>query len=547
MFKAADARTFSTAYIVECGNVPIGRLSVEYHAIHYDDIQLSSAGQATGVPADRERKYVLTSTTRIVLYNPQGIMVSPSTQRKRYENYPALLNIQMMVNDPQGELVDLQLIDYFPKTLNTQVQTSGTAGSSSGVVQSSSISNTVGSSTSETNSFSVSAGLFGEAFTMSATADHSTTTTHEHSNTTGSEASRNTGMDASNSASMSIKDWGAYGLVNPISALPVWNFGQEYPWNVFQSSTTDGTTNPNNPKQVLLQVPATMLARLWDGATLYPPSQLSSYGVNFATKVQWLVTIPAGGSPEVSFTHFVNYFSASHSVESESVAEPGDPAPVRVYMDAQPTMLGSKSQSTSVSLDLGVLSLAPITTRGGAAIVGFVPNKFTTLPAPQQDGAAPRPFLAFSGGSDLLVKDTTTYPKDTPDGAGFSATAGGMTGSLSGSCSQLSFRLLFKITNTVQNYSLFFKHWKIGDTGLKMSIVINEDTTNTVVRYIDDLEAEGGSSNTTVISLRNLAYSSLDYHDYLNLGLNSIDITLSPINSSGPSRYGLRALSIEAS
>ena len=522
----------------------IGRFSVEYHAVHYDDVQLS-AGQIEGVPSDRERKYVLTCSTRIIIYNPDGVLVSPSKQEKIYNNYPILLNMSSSITDSDRNFLNLRLIDYFPKTINTQVQTSGTAGTSSGAVQSSSMSNTVGSSTSETNSFSVSASGFGEAFSMSATMDHSTTSTHEHSVTKGSESSRNSGVEASNSASMSIKDWGAYGLVNPKTAFPIWNFGQEYPWNVFESATTNGATNKHNENQVLLNVPATMLARLTDGGTmLYPPSQLSSYGINFATKVQWLVSIPAGQPPMATFDHYLNYFTASHGFASDQSTKPDDSSRVEVFMDLNPTILGSGDGTMSLTLDLGILALAPVSVKG-AAIVGFVPNKFTTLPLPQSGSQLPQKFLSYASANDLIVFDTTQYAGSLTNGTGFSVGLGGMTASLNTGCSQLNFRALFKVIDTIHEYSLFLKHWKIGEKGLKLSLTINNDISNVIVRYIDDLESEGGSNNTTVISLRNLDFSSLDYHDYLNLGLNSIDFVLTSLDGSPVSQYGLRALSIE--
>ena len=92
------------------------------------------------------------------------------------------------------------------------------------------------------------------------------------------------------------------------------------------------------------------------------------------------------------------------------------------------------------------------------------------------------------------------------------------------------------------------KHWKLGSDDIKLTIVVNED--NTIVKYVDAREGEGGEDNLLSISLRDLRYASGDFHDYLQLGLNCIKITIEPASGQfadrdGYGSYGIRAISIE--
>ena len=93
------------------------------------------------------------------------------------------------------------------------------------------------------------------------------------------------------------------------------------------------------------------------------------------------------------------------------------------------------------------------------------------------------------------------------------------------------------------------KHWKKqGGKGIKLTLVINNDTDNAITKYVDAEEAEGAEKNLLIIALRDQNYASVDYHDYLQLGLNSIEITI--VNSidgqySETCGYQIRAISIE--
>ena len=161
--------------------------------------------------------------------------VSPNDNLKSYELYPAMLHTSMSI---VKENLNYQIIEYSPQTVNTKIQSSGTLGNTAGQTAGTSKSDTVGSSTSQTNSYgtSVSIGFQGDMAIGSSSMnyEHSETYTKEQSHTTGSESSNSKSSEISSSASMSIKDWGAYSLVNPETKCPCWNFGQEYPWDVIE-------------------------------------------------------------------------------------------------------------------------------------------------------------------------------------------------------------------------------------------------------------------------------------------------------------------------
>ena len=115
--------------------------------------------------------------------------------------------------------------------------------------------------------------------------------------------------------------------------------------------------------------------------------------------------------------------------------------------------------------------------------------------------------------------------------------------------SSLSIRLLFKITDSASNFTFYMKHWKTSAVGIKLTLTINGNTANSLTKYVDAFEAEGGENNLLAIALRNQDISSVDYHDYLKLGLNAIDIAINPIEpiSAGAAAvvYQIRAVSIE--
>jgi hypothetical protein len=494
----------------------------------------------SSVSRPRNRKFLLHCLQRINIYNPSSIVLSPTNLLTSYLNYPLLVHTSVQPHPSVG--VDIRLLDYSPQTINTKIESSGSIGDSAGKTSGTSTSATVGSSTSETNSYGASV-TYGDISGISASFEHSTTDSDSRSSSTGSESSSSRNTSASSSVGMSIKDWGAYALVDPLARCPWWTFGQEFPWDAIECRKTKLVANPNNANQVDIVIPNAMAARLYDGDTLYPPSQLSTFGVNFVMKAMWLVTVEDGRSDQIDVEHVVNYFSGSHSI-------PDSPGAGRVtaYMDRTPTVLAvAEGEALNTTLNLGLMSLDPLGSRDRPAIVGFIPNKFTQLPAPATASASPVAFRIVSTSNTLMVGDTTLYPQACGAGAGFTASETAVTAAFAQNCTQLEMTMFFKVTDIVNDYTLFLKHWKTGDAGVVLTIVINDDVANAITKYVDALESEGGEKNLLSIVLRNQDYASVDYHDYLQLGPNSIRIAIQPIGGKyvAGSTYQIRAVSIE--
>ncbi|GGG62513.1 hypothetical protein [Epilithonimonas arachidiradicis] len=549
MFKKNDPKTFTKYCKLLDGsdeqNNTIGTFYAEYQVNAYDDVQVNNTQSVT---KSKTRKFIVQVSQRITIYNKSGMDVSPDTNLTSYELYPALLNSIISINNTTSG-INYELLDYSPQTVNTKIQSSGTSGNTSGQTSGTSKSDTVGSSTSQTNSYgtSVTAGFQGDMGMGSVTSsfEHSETSSQERSHTNGYESSRSNSNENSSSTSMSMKDWGAYSLVNPLTKNPSWTFGQEYPWDVIECRKTNGKTYPNpDPKYAYLTeivIPSSMSARLYDGVSLYPPSQLAMFGINFMMKSVWLVTLDDNSDDELELNHDILFFRGAHCLN--------DNITVSAYLEKNPTMLQTVPPNALITkIDLPIMGLDVLGNPVKSGIIGFVPNKFTVNPVPGTDVAPPIPFKIISGSNNLLIKDTTTYPLNCGLG-GFSVSETALSTVFSVNCTSLTMSLFFKITDNVNDYTLYIKHWKTGSIGIMLTFIINGQEDNKITKYVDAQEAEGGENNLLSIALRNQNFSSVDYHDYLQLGLNLIDIKIELIGSDyiAGNGYAIRAVSIEKS
>ncbi|MFH1805296.1 MAG: hypothetical protein ABID63_10465 [Pseudomonadota bacterium] len=538
MFKTSDPYTF-TFYgniidpTASKENQKIGLITILYEVAHYDNVQMATGTTNRGAATQNTREYILTCSQRATLFNNDGINLSPKTTITSYNNYPALLQSSIAISPADGQ--NVQILSFAPQTMNTQVQTSGTSGSSDGTNSTNSQSRTSGSSFSQTNSYSANAGITGDIFSFGASADHSSTSSTDNSATNSHDSGQSASQDNSATANMSIKDWGVYSYVNPSANSVTWAFAQEYPWDVLQCRST--TKSPNAPTgKTGLDVPASSLAALHAGNILLPPSHLSMFGLSFASQTQCKIIVGNSASNTATLKHRLYLYTATHSIDKTAVS---------VYMDSAPTELVTQDQSKiQVELDLAVMALDPIQQGGAPAIMGFIPNKFTTLP--NAAGKTSKAFDIFSDSNNLRVTDTTNYASlaTTAKTQGFSATPRALLAQIDSGCPKLSFCITFKIIDTVSDYTLYLKHWKLDDSGIQLEIVINGDKANALTKHVDALEAEGGENNLLAITLRNQNFSSVEYEDYLTPGLNTIEITISS-PSGAAARYGLRAISIE--
>jgi hypothetical protein len=450
MFKTKDPHSFTNFCTLMAGSNKIGNFMAEYHVVSYDDVQMNTFAS---VNKSTTRKFMVSCTQRINIYNSSALSISPNPNANlyAYENYPVLINT--LINAEKFEGLDVQLMDYSPQTVNTKIQSSATSGSQDALTKSSTLSSTVGSLTSETNSYGASVTI-GSSDTLTGNKEYASTASNDASSTAGTDTSSNRSNDSSSTAAMSIKDWGAYALVNPTNKTPSWTFGQEYPWDAVECRNSNGILNPNNSNQIKVIMPDTMSLRLYDGTNLYPPSQLSIFGFNFVMKALWLVTLNNAAPDEVTFDHAVNYFSGSHAVTGT-----GSAAVISAYMDQSATVLGvGSNESLSSTIDLPLMALDPLAWEDKASIIGFIPRRFIVLPSPATASTDPVAFEILSASNNLMINDTTSYPSPCDAGAGFQSSEIYLTAGFSPNCLALQMTVYFKIVDTVNYYTLFMKH-----------------------------------------------------------------------------------------
>lgn len=515
------------------GNNQIGTLKVDYTIVRHDDIQTINSSVTK---LNTKRQFKVFCTQRIIINNSLGIETNPDKVNS-YENYPAYLNSSIILEDiDNNTIIEQNIIDYSPKTINTKIQSSGSKSDSTGSSAGSSLNSTVGSSTSQSNSYGASVTLSESPESLgaseTATYDHSSSNTQDHSTARGTNSSSSKNHDSTDSDSMSIKDWGIYSVINSLKKSPTWIMGQEYPWDIIEcgkSSASSATNNPNNNEQKSILISKAMEQRLYDGVFVYPPSQLSQFGLNFVMKSAWIISLDESISSIVRINHNIFYLSASHSLNNKKVS---------VYIDSSSTLLQQKDNNGNIYLDIdfSILSLDVLGNNKKPAIIGFIPNKFTVLPKTS-------PLKIVSDSNTLLIDDTTKYGASYPTTPIFSSSETSLTATISSVNPTLS--LYFKIIDSINNYKIYIKHWIANSEGVRLVFTINEDTTTQITKYVTSEEAEGGEDNLLAISLRNLDFSSIEYHDYLKLGLNSLQIEIQSIDATKTSIYNIRAISIE--
>jgi hypothetical protein len=462
--------------------------------------------------------YQITCTQRIVLPSQvQIIRVQDPVLGYSFTDYPGMLNTSIRLSAPSG--LNMRVVDYSPRTVNSTISAASSQGQ--GENQTFSRQHTSGSSTSETNTYGVNAsvGAQGGDPMGSIGGDYSHSTTNETSQATTTGYDRTTSAEHGGSDSMTIKDWASYARLDHANQTPSWTWAQEYPSDVFQYMyfplNTDG--------QVTL--PPLMMSQLFEFTSsasqfIYPPSQLSLLGLDFTMKAVWLLDLPDNLAQQtISAQSFMLYSMATHGVSQTT----SNGQFVNVY-SVSLNAVSDEFSTPSQVLDLTLLGLDPIRdgSAGNGAVIGFIASKFI--------GPVPKAGSAFKILSDANTLQVT--------GGGFSSPMLTMfeTG-------EVQLTVQFKIIDTEFSYTLFMKHWKTTAVGCMLMFVFNGDETNRMTRYVDWAEGEGGEDNLTSIVMRNKDYTSVDYHDYLVMGLNTVSIVIKP-NGGGQAGYFLRALAI---
>ena len=188
--------------------------------------------------------------------------------------------------------------------------------------------------------------------------------------------------------------------------------------------------------------------------------------------------------------------------------------------------MGVFSLAQDVAVELKSLALDPLVSEGGPALQGFVPGHF--LVAPESSGSQ---FTCVSEDNTLLTQ-----------GDGFTGTSQTAFMTTSFEAGDVSLATSFKIIDSASDISLSLKHWVAGGESVTLTVTVNGTTTFT--RHIDAPEAGSGGDNVTTVPLRKKDLSSVDYCDYLQYGLNTIQVDLAPTTSGGACDYTLMALAI---
>lgn len=503
----------------------IGLITAEYEVREYNDIRNLSA----------ERSYIVTCKQRINVWNSAGLDTLTEKNLAKYENYPIMLVTSMEIAAaPAGAIYTL--LEYTPKTVNTAVNTSTANSTSSGSANTTTSETTSGQSMTSTNTFEVngSVGLMGDVPTASrgGSFSHSRAKETYSSAMNGSSSTNNAEHNASSSNSMSIKNWGSYASV-PVQSAPSWVWAQEYPWDVTQfHNIVEGADQSSN----VVTLPNFVQGLLVDQTSgyVFPPSQLSLFGVNFLATAKWQVVVPqtySGAMETLTITHNITCTVASHEVNAVKDADGN----ITSYSATATLDTLTKFTSTpNGSMDLVKIALDPIggSGNGNGAVVGFVLAQFIQLPPVASDS-----FRIKSGANNVLVT-----------GNGFTAPASNddpMTADLANGTA--TFQVYFKIIDKTENFTLYIKHW-ISQTGSPCCMAVTINGLSTLYRYVETPENGGGSNNVTTIVLRDQDFSSADFYDYLILGMNEIIVTVSATDVPGaqvvPGIYSIRALAI---
>lgn len=454
--------------------------------------------------------YIIKTALRVSIYNNQVFNLAAGSILA-YQNYPALFSFkQTLTSLAPAEKDSFRLLSYAPQTVNSSVTVSRSDSDVAGVTNSAQQS--IGSSTSQTNSFGVNAqgGIMVALplFTVGANYDYAYTSaqSQERGTATSAQSEEQTG----NADSYSIKDWGVYAQVNRGKLEAGWICGQEYPWNVLQYRTQNSSGN--------IDLPEPVVARMLEGNCVLPPSQLSQFGTDFTFTAEWSFTPTEANvnldTPLLSIPLTIAYVLASHQ---------------RLGFSPPYHLAASLSQPSTSNFDLILnwgqlecLALNPVIAARNDASLNFqkVPAaRFPTGPSRPLTLTSPTNTLFFtaSGFSPGMIVDVAQGPA--------------------------SYTLKFKLTDTVGELSLYLKHWKLDPAGLVLTITINEFTLP--VQYVDALQGEGGMGNRTTIGLRSTDYMAEDFADYVIVGLNTITVTVG-LNDALPrpsvARYCLSAV-----
>lgn len=509
--------------------------------------------------------YSVTCVSRFqIAANNANFRTTPLSNVKGFKGYPVKLYKEIYFDiDHNKKNTDnndcaARIKEFFPVTLNTTRKTSTSNSDGTGSSTGTSDSLSTGSSTSDTHTTSVgvSAGISGTSegimpsLSASVNSSDSHTTSSSTGSTSGTNASDSVNKSQSSSSSMSMKDWNALGThftyqaneVNSTNESVGWFFSQAYPWDSFFVNYDETNKSNNDPKRIYLSNKEK--DRLCDGTNILPPSDFSLTGFNFLTKTTLIVDPEKLRNPSLlELAHKLSIVPAEHEKTTEtititnqvlddktqkfvpiesSIEKTSVVASIHDGVNFYPKDKPKDKNEIKDTINLPIVALSPLLPKVHSSVIGFIHQDFIVEP---DIGLG---FEAVSASNNLYIEGNNDGHFIIGD-LGLKVTEG-----------ISKFTIYFKILDTFDDYHLFLKHWKSDDSNTLLKIQVNQKSVLEKVQLSP--EGQGGQNNITEISLRNMSHASVDYHDYLRIGLNKIEIE---VNVEGVNTYFLRALSIE--
>ena len=451
--------------------------------------------------------YLIFAALRLSVYNKQSLNINPGAVTS-YQNYPAIFTVQKTLQCPvASEAANFELMRYAPATVNTAITTSRS--DLMGTNKTNSAQQSVGSSTSQTNSFGVNVqgGLMMDLpmFSVGVSYDHAWSS--EQNQGRAVSVGQDSSSQSGNSDTFSIKDWGIYAQVNYDALTASWVCAQEYPWDVLQYHSVGNGGN--------IEIPDEYVNRLLVGDCVLPPSQLSLCGTDFTFTSNWKFS-PSEDNVDPTQGIVTLVLDTACALATHQRTGSASPYGLSVTLGQPATTTNNLTLTWGDLAQLALDALAP--GRNDASL------NFLKLPASRFPAAATVPLTLTSPTNTLLCTASGFGPGMIADVA--SGTA--------------SYTLAFKVLDTVSEVVLYLKHWKMDSGAIVLTISINGQALPD--EFVDAAQGAGGASNRTEITLRSTDYMSDDFCNYLVVGLNIIKVSLAPkLTAPGATRYCLSA------
>ena len=458
-------------------DVVFGKSINEYTIFRYTDI--ANLKKVQGYFISLRQRIIIPNTTA---YTPGSSALS------KYDNYPILIENKVNLKTDAASKTVITLQNFFPKTLNTSISTNSS--SQTGKETSTQTQNSSGSSTTNVNTFGVqvSVGYMLGMPLAQVSASYGHSWIKETSHSTSQLQGQSQQQHHSHSDVMSVKNWSSDASQALDQTGLNWTWSQSYPWDAILFRTSEQGDQ--------VELPEYVKSRMVSDNVLLPPSELSLFGLDFTQTASWIVLYPEGelATDTLSIQHAINHFTASHDLNNKTFSA---------------TMQSPKEAKKAVfevdDIDLSLYSLAPIGLSGFAE-VGFLVDDFLISPTTYKDK-----FKIMSNINNLVVTGTGFDENITTN---FSVPT--------------SMQVNFKINDYSRPYILELAHSLSKDgSDCKIEWTVNEKYKGTIVLRSDDME-----ENQTIVSLRNVDIESVNFHDYLTLGFNTIKLTMSLLDPS---------------